>query len=160
TQQDRYTFSLAAPALLDFDSLTNNSNLRWSLSGPPGTPVSNRSFIASDGSGFPANPTLSLPAGAYTLTLAVSGAATGAHSFRLRGLSQGAALVPGTAVSGTLSPASATAAYRFTAAAGDTYYFARVSNSGGTGNDEWRLIDPYGNQVFATALGNDGGRQT
>ena len=68
-EQDRYTFSLAAPSLLYFDSLTNNANLRWSLTGPGGTPVSNRAFTGSDASGISGNPVLSLPAGAYTLTV-------------------------------------------------------------------------------------------
>src|SRR5207248_1078137 len=43
-EQDRYIFMLSAPSLLYFDSLTNNGNLSWSLIGPAGTAVSNRSF--------------------------------------------------------------------------------------------------------------------
>ena len=93
-EQDRYTFTLAAPSLLYFDSLTNNANLRWSLSGPSGTPVSNRTFTTSDGSGISGNPVLSLPAGAYTLTVSGVGATTGAYSFRLLDLSQATAADP------------------------------------------------------------------
>ena len=47
-QQDRYTFTLPAKALLYFDSLTNSDNLQWTLSGPAGDTVSNRAFSRSD----------------------------------------------------------------------------------------------------------------
>ena len=96
---------------------------------PGGTAVSNRSFTGSDGFFGPSNPVLSLPAGAYTLTVAGSGQATGAYSFRLPDLAAGATVTPGTAVSGTLSPANSTDIYRFTASAGDSYYFARLSSN-------------------------------
>src|SRR5262249_21571210 len=88
SEQDRYSFTLAAPALVSFDALTNNANLRWSLSGPGGTPVSNRSFTVSDANNLSGNPVLSLAAGAYTLTVSGTGTATGAYSFRLLDLSQ------------------------------------------------------------------------
>src|SRR5205814_2071770 len=38
---DNYTFTLASPATLYFDSLTNDTRLRWSLIGPAGTLISN-----------------------------------------------------------------------------------------------------------------------
>src|SRR4029077_18905023 len=41
-QQDRFIFHLGADAQLYFDSLTNDPNLQWSLTGPVGTAVSNR----------------------------------------------------------------------------------------------------------------------
>src|SRR5262249_32474108 len=44
-----YTFILPADARLYFDAQTNTSNLTWSLTGPVGTPVSNRAFTAADG---------------------------------------------------------------------------------------------------------------
>ena len=152
-----YTFSLAATSLLYFDSLTNNANLRWSLSGPIGTPVSNRTFTASDAAGISGSPALALPAGDYTLTVSASGSNTGAYSFRLLDLSQATPLTPGTPVSGTFSPANGTTAYRFTASAGDSDYFARLS---GSSSDYWRLIDPYGHLLFGTDLSTDGGRLT
>ena len=42
--QDRYTFTLGATSLVYFDALTNNVGVTWTLSGPAGTPVLNRSF--------------------------------------------------------------------------------------------------------------------
>jgi hypothetical protein len=38
-QQNSYTFTLANASELYFDSLTNDGNLSWSLSGPRGTPA-------------------------------------------------------------------------------------------------------------------------
>src|SRR5262249_43069497 len=140
-----------------FDAFTNNGSFRWSLSGPNGTPVNNRSFTSSDAGGFTSSPTLALPAGTYTLTVSAATPVTGAYSFRLLDLSQGTALTPGTPASGTLSPANSTAVYHFSANAGDTYYFARQA---GSSSDFWRLLDPYGNQLFGTNLNSDGGRLT
>jgi RHS repeat-associated protein len=156
-EQDHYTFTLAGASLLYFDSLTDDGNFSWSLTGPGGTAVSSRSFTASDGEDFNGDPVLSLPAGPYTLTVAGSGQTTGAYSFRLLDLSQGAGLTPGTPVAGTLAPGDSTAVYNFPASAGSSYYFA--SQQGG-GSDEWRLIDPYGNVLFGTTQNVDGGRLT
>lgn len=48
-----------------FDSRTNNGSLRWSLEGPTGTRVNNRTFNSSDALNL-FDP-LSLPAGEYTV---------------------------------------------------------------------------------------------
>src|SRR5207253_3020033 len=85
-QQDRYTLTLPAKALVYFDSLTNSDNLQWTLSGPAGDTVSNRAFSRSD-AGSQTNPVLALPAGAYTLTVTAAGQVTGPYSFRLSDLS-------------------------------------------------------------------------
>src|SRR5262249_13168071 len=69
-QQDRYTFTLASQSLLYFDALTFNGSLNWTLAGPAGTAVNGRGFTGSDGPNLPGDPALSLPAGAYTLTVA------------------------------------------------------------------------------------------
>ena len=144
--------------LLYFDSLTNSSNLHWSLSGPAGTAVSNRAFTASDASSISGNPVLSLPAGAYTLTVSASGADHRRLTrFRLLDLSQATALTPGTPVSGTFSPANGTTAYRFNATAGDSDYFARLS---GSGSDYWRLDRPVRQPSLRHGLSTDGGRIT
>src|SRR5205814_6971940 len=63
---------------------------------------------------------------------------------------------PGTPVSDTLNPASATAAYRFTVGSAGRYFF-NYQNSSGLANTYWRLIDPYGNVVFITSLFTDQG---
>jgi RHS repeat-associated protein len=151
---DHYTFSLAASALLYFDALTNSANLQWSLTGPSGTVVNNAAFNTSGG-GSPLSP-LILPAGAYTLTVSGIGETTGAYAFNLSDLSTAAPLTPGTAVIATLNPADSTDTYQFDATAGDTFYFAHLTNSPAG----WRLLDPFGNVVFKTSLFNDPGRLT
>jgi len=154
-EKDRYTFSLAAHALLYFDSLTNSANIQWSLTGPAGTTVNNAAFSSSDGEAG-LSP-LILPAGAYTLTVSGIGPTTGGYAFRLSDLSTAAPLTPGTAVSATLNPADSTDAYAFNVTAGETFYFGHLTSSAAG----WRLLDPFGNVVFKTFLfGNDPGRLT
>ncbi len=62
-------------------------------------------------------------------------------------------ITPGVQVDGTLDPANSSQAYNFTAAAGDKFYFDSLNNS--TQNASWRLIGPYGQQLFQTYLGSD-----
>jgi hypothetical protein len=47
-QRDFYTFTLTGDGRYYFDSLTNNSNMNWTLTGPRGTVISARSMISSD----------------------------------------------------------------------------------------------------------------
>ncbi len=165
-QQDHYTFTLPATEQLYFDSLTNNGGIQWSLTGPMGLVVNQNTFSttnafnSSDSSDLNGNPVLVLPPGTYTLTVSATGQTTGAYSFRLSDLSTATALTPGTPVSGTLNPANSSQFYQFNAAAAQAFYFARLSGSGGSSGDRWRLIDPYGNMLFSNPLGNDGGRLT
>ena len=58
-QRQQYTFTLGTAARLYFDSVTNTSNVRWSLDGPEGNLVNNRSFNASDAQNI-GNPVLGL----------------------------------------------------------------------------------------------------
>src|SRR5262249_26814311 len=122
-ERDVYTFTLAQPARLYFDTLTSTSTILWSLAGPAGAAVRNRPFNASDGATLSANPVLALPAGAYALTVAGSGSSTGAYQFRLWDLASAVAITPGTAFSGSLGPANETDLYRFAATAGDRFFF-------------------------------------
>src|SRR4029077_17283893 len=137
---DHYTFTLATDSLLYFDARTNSGNLQWSLTGPmgvfvnPATFNTKFSFNASDG--FSAgNPVVALPAGDYTLTVSGSGQTAGAYAFRLADLAAAKPLTVRTPVHGPPSPANATDLYRFTAAAGQPFYFARLAGSFG---DDWR----------------------
>ena len=47
---DLYTFDLAEERTLLFDALTNDNQLRWSLTGPGGVVVPPTAFTAADGS--------------------------------------------------------------------------------------------------------------
>ena len=98
---------MANPAQLYFDSLTNDSSLSWTLTGPRGTEVSSRSFTSSDSDNFGStNPVLNLIAGNYTLAVAGSSNHLGSYGFRLSNLASATAITPGTPVSAPLSPAT------------------------------------------------------
>lgn len=140
-----YEFELAAATQLAFDSLTNRSNLVWSLTGPRGAEVTNRSFSSSDGSTPSA---LSLPAGKYRLTVQGYRAATGDYAFRLLDLSSAQSFSLDTALTGTLSPGNSTQAFRVDLAAGDKIAFQSNSvTSASSNNVYWRLVDRFGVDV-------------
>ena len=46
------------------------------------------------------------------------------------------------------------------AGAGQSFYFARLSGSGGSFLDDWRLVDPYGDTLFNNFLSTDAGPLT
>src|SRR6059036_3895157 len=98
-EQDVFVFNVATNSLFYFDAFTNLSTLRWTLSGPSGTLVSERSFTASDSQSI-VDPIVSLPAGDYTLTIDCSGDATDGYAFRFVNLVSATLLTPGTVVSG------------------------------------------------------------
>src|SRR5579863_5027070 len=160
SEVDKYTFALAHNSEVYFDSLTNNGNFNWSLSGPVGTAVSNRSFTSSDGYSI-GNPVLNLVAGDYTLAVAASGQTTGAYSFQFDDLAAASILTPGTPVADTIHGGDSTNLYQFHGTAGQSFYLAsQVTSTGYSGNDDYRLIDPYGNIVAVGNLSSDAGRVT
>jgi hypothetical protein len=152
-QSQVYTFALPGAATLYFDALTNNADLRWSLSGPTGVLVNNRAFTQTDANN--AYAVLSLTAGEYTLTIDASADNTGGYHFRLFDLAGAPPLTPGVPVSNTLDPANETHAYRFTLGAGADVYFDSIDSTG-LGNAYWRCIDPYGRVVLANSFFDDG----
>src|SRR5262249_26435302 len=97
-----YVFTLASPATLCFDALTNVS-FTWSLRGPPGLPVNNKGFLNSDG--VDGNSIMTLPAGQYQLS--ITGAA-GGYEFRLLDFAAAIPFTLGNVVSNTLAPADST----------------------------------------------------
>lgn len=147
-QRQAYTFTLAAPAPLLFDSLTDDNNFNWSLSGPRGSEVVGRSFVYSDSAEYSGKPLLDLPAGTYTLSVDGNLDKTGAYAFRLLNVATASSVVVyDSDVSGTLAPGGLTRVYKFTASAGDQVEFDRIALSGGS--PYWRLLDETGFQVFA-----------
>src|SRR5205807_1547904 len=87
---DRYTFNLSSSSLLYFLPVSANNYFQWTLSGPGGTVVSNRSFSngsASTGNNFLESlPVPMLLGGNYTLTISLNGQAgssSAVYSFRL-----------------------------------------------------------------------------
>ncbi|MCB1965679.1 MAG: LamG domain-containing protein, partial [Candidatus Accumulibacter sp.] len=143
-QQDYYRFTLGDSTRLYFDSLTDNNNLRWYLSGPRGVLVSDRSFQGSDSQNGLS--VFDLVAGDYTLRVDGVGDTTADYGFRLIDLAGAEALPLDSTVNGLLTPANRTDAYQFSANAGDRLYFDVVATSGGV--PYWRLLDPWGRTVW------------
>lgn len=142
-ETDAYTFTLAERTLVAFDSLAD-IDLRWTLAGPNGKVVSDRSLRSSDA--FDGYSVFTLTAGTYTLSVTGPGKATGNYAFRLLDLGIGAVIVPDVTAAGTLSPGNETDVYRFDGIAGGRYFFDVIS--AGTTDAAWRLLDPYGGQVW------------
>ncbi|OYY60760.1 MAG: hypothetical protein B7Y51_11290, partial [Burkholderiales bacterium 28-67-8] len=94
------------------------------------------------------NPVLDLMAGDYTLTIDAAADTTGSFAFRLLDLASATPITPGTATTGSLSPGNETDLYKFSAAAGDSFYFDAQLFSA-TSDGLWRLYGPAGNVVFA-----------
>ena len=153
-QRDTYVFQVSAKSRFYFDALTNVYALEWSLSGPAGPVVQDRPFTSSDAESI-GDPTVLLPAGSYALTVRSSNDTTNGYAFRFINLADATLLTPGTVVSNALAPATKTDLYQFTAAAGDRYFFHEISRTS-LPNTWWRLMDPYGNQLFSRGLSDVG----
>ncbi|MEQ1562707.1 MAG: hypothetical protein ABL935_04855, partial [Nitrospiraceae bacterium] len=152
-QKDFYTFTLTEASSLLFDALSNNFSHSWSLTGPRGVEVNNRLFNQDTN-----QPILNLVPGSYTLTVDASGNTTGGYSFRLHNLATGTSVTPGTVVNGTLSPGNRTEIHKLAVNAGDRFTFDAQTSSGGSLS--WRLINPYGRQVFGPGNFTDVANQT
>jgi len=151
-ERDVFTFSLTNRARYYFDALTNTGSLNWSLEGPAGEIVNDRRFNSSDAGSASV---LSLAAGFYRLTVEADSTNTPNYAFRLVNLAAAALLTPDTVVSNTLAPGSETDLYQFAATAGDPFVFDRLFLTVGQ-SVWWRLLDPYGNQVFSTPFSDEG----
>ena len=136
-------FTLDAAATLWFDSLSDRSDMSWTLQDASGALVAgNRDLLDypwEDYRGF------ALSAGSYTLIIDGTGAAVGDYKFALLNMASATAFTPGEITNGQLSPGSQADLFTFNAAAGAGYYFDRIS---GSGNTYWRLLDPYGQNIF------------
>ncbi len=144
-QQQHFTFSLGAPARLFFDGLAEPDvagSLNWSLHGPGGVLVNERSFWTSDSlDGFSQ---LNLPAGDYRLTVNGTGNIVAEFAFRLIDSSAALPLTPGTTVDSALIPGQSTVLYRFRANAGDKFYFDGRPRPGTAAYPSTRIITPLG----------------
>ncbi|MHC5537474.1 beta strand repeat-containing protein, partial [Singulisphaera rosea] len=157
-QQRTYTFTLSAPTQVWFDSQASNSGMTWKLTAPQWTIHSNGSFSYGDRDlGL-------LPVGTYTLTVLGSGNTTGSFQFNLVDLDATATPITlGSTVTGTLTTASPSGYYRFSAAAGSVVYIDSVSLSTtdpSLYSPTWQLLDPYGKTIATGLLDNDLGRVT
>ena len=147
-QRQSHAFTVSAATRLSFDSLSNVSALRWTIEGPTGVLFNNLQFVSSGWHLFDA------PAGEYTVTVSGTGDNTGGYRFQVLDLATANTFTPGSIVDGVVSPANATTVYRFRGAAGQRLYFDTLNDTGFDwfSNPFWRLIDPYGDDVFNQAF--------
>ena len=146
---DKYVFTVTQDKQVYFDSLSN-INMTWSLSGPQGAVVTDRSFRGSDSWDVGGNPIISLTAGDYLLSVDAPGDTVGDYSARLVDLVTAPSIVPGAPVSGALEPGNETDLYHFDAVAGERFFFDMRSIQNGDGT--WRLISPDNTQLFQNPL--------
>ena len=142
-EQDQYEFTVAESRRVVFDSLTNRSDLNWKLGGADGL-ITSRDFNSTDYNA--SSPAFELTPGKYTLTVDGSNDATGSYALRLIDADAAADMLPGSEVSGILDGGNKTAVYRFSAKAGDKFYFSGSTDTPEELGVDWRLIDPFGRQ--------------
>jgi len=150
-QTQVHQFTLLNPAVLFFDSLTNNG-LTWTLRGRNGAIVS-RTFNGSDSADAVAR--LALLADNYEIVVTASGNTTDGYAFRLLDTASAVAFTPGTLVNGALTPGISTALYRFNATAGERFYYDGLPLSGFTATPYVRCYSPLANSLFITAVSSD-----
>lgn len=152
-----FRFTVSSEVLLAFDTLTNSPGGSWSLEGPTGRLEINRALNSSDGAGSGATPWL-IP-GEYQLRITRATSGRMPYAFRLLDLSLATPFTPGTPITKTLTPATATALYSFEARAGARYYFDFLSTNE-LSNAYWRLLDPVGETVEQAYVTQDRGPRT
>ena len=154
-QRQVYTFTLSQPTKVLMDSFLDDSRLKWSLSGPSGLIVNRRGFDSSDSERI-ANPTLSLPPGDYVLTVDGNGDLALGYRFRLLSLASAPPLALDTQVNGVLPQTRGTALYQFEVSQAGVLYLDLLSYTGFANQPTWRLIDPYGRDLYRSGMDNSG----
>ena len=155
---NRYTFTLAQPAKLLFDTLSADRGFNWTLTGPSGTVVDSRNFVSTDSFDYGGDPVLNLAAGNWVLTVDAPADNTGHDFFRLLDLASAEVLTPGATLNRTLANnGHDTTPFKFTATEGMRFGFTANQVSG---NNSWRLIDPLGQVVFGPSYMSDTGLLT
>ena len=143
---DFYQFELAEETLFYLDALTNSSSIRWTLTGPQGSVVSNRAFSATDSFGN-ASPVSHLFAGQYQLEIRNTSGSDTDYQFRVQNLQNGTAIQPGTEFNGSLTIPNQTDIYRF-AGSRDQVVFLDVVSASDAGNTLYAIVDPFGQVVY------------
>lgn len=133
-----YHFNLTEDSLLWMDILAASS-VTWSLLGPKGVEVNERSFYSSDAPN--ARSTLLLLAGDYVLT--VHGYAGEAYSFRLLTAANTPHLTFNQSTLVDISPATSSVIYQFEAQANQDFVLVHSYNS----SQRWSVYDAYGQQI-------------
>ena len=152
-QSHVYTFTLLSPTVISFDSLSPNTDLRWSLDGPAGRVINERSFTASDAS-FGSGP-IYLSAGAYQLSVRAQTDRTPDFRFRVLDLGSAPVIPLDTSIARTLDPANETDVFRFAVSPGTEVFFD-LQNQTGLGNAYWRCVNASGEIIFTSGLADQG----
>jgi hypothetical protein len=145
-----YEFTLAEERLVVLDALADGPYTRIEIDGPGGFYYSNTQR-ALDGPYQTATPPIRLlPAGDYQVRISSERIDREPdYRFILRDLAAGATAIGlDEAVSGTLDPATETDIYQFDAAAGQVVALTGVTNTGGSYNAYYRIIDPFGRNLI------------
>ena len=146
---DHFSFHLDSAARLAFDSLTENGNLRWNLSGPAGAVVNNayfRGFSSTDGNYAP----LDLGPGDYRIDVQGVGDTTGAYDMRLLDLARATPIGLDSAVTGSFEASAETAAFTFDGQAGDKLFLTWQQRP----DSYLRVYDPYGQLLYSPQVGS------
>jgi len=146
SQVDEFTFAVTQRGTYYFDSLTNNGTIRWSLSGPTGTVISNRTLTSTDAHNQ-TNVGLDLIPGNYQIAIEASSGTPGTYGFRFQNLESAAPITFGTPFGEDLTPANESDLYKFDVVAGETFYFD-VEAASDVNNSLYRVIDPFGRTAF------------
>ncbi|MCR5864424.1 pre-peptidase C-terminal domain-containing protein [Aquincola sp. J276] len=170
-QKATYTFEVTTPRTVVMDVL-GDSGFLWSLDGPRGRLVDQRSLRNTDANdiggldGWSADPGASqrvvftLVPGSYSLTIDPPGDAVGDFAFRLLDLASGLQPQPvqtGQDLTGTLAWGAMTQAHAIDVTAGDRLALDSLGVPSGHNDLRWRLIAPTGEQVYSASFASDSG---
>ena len=175
---DVYVFSLTERTRLAFDSLSDTRNIRFSIEGGFGRIVQQQALAGSGwlntNVGFPGyrgaydlaglvsdSQIIDLLAGTYAVHIDSASANAGSYAFKLVDLDNSDPLERGTPQDIVFDPANELHVRHFTGNAGDFIELAFATTGG---QQEWEVIDPFGNTVadgrtnytFQMSLPHDG----
>ena len=140
-----FTFTKASAGEIYFDSLLNDSGIQWAIVDADNRWISGNRFDSDKGD-------LSrrfLAAGDYRLIVSRTSGTPGDVAFRLLDFSELTEIAPGVPVQVTLDPGNQTRGYRFTNEKGKIFKIDLPL--GNNTSASWRLIDPNGREIFASA---------
>jgi subtilase family serine protease len=141
-----FQFDIANPSIFAFDSLSNRSDLSWTLTGPYGNIFTDIPLNTADAGNRLA--LWRLDPGRYKVGVKGASGGKGAFAFKLTDALQEPLYSLGSALSATLTPGNSNSVHRVSLLAGDQISFLSTSVSGGAAS--WRLVDPFGRDVWGS----------
>ena len=150
-----YSFTLDDATQLYWDNLNDRTDVDVTLTGPDGLRIT-RSLRESGNTSYGGNYVFDAPAGQYTLSFEAENAAVGAHGLALLDLADAVAVsTDGTVVDDRFEPDRTARLYRFDAVEGQEVYVDVSAQSLSTSQMSWRLIDPFGRQIYGPENAGD-----